>query len=53
LGPTLPPFLGYPEDTTCGDLQKFGLDGQFSPRGCGILQSQTQILEECGCTTVI
>ena len=46
----LPPFLGYPPDTTCGDLERIGrFDGTISPGGCAIVQDQTAILEKCGC----
>jgi hypothetical protein len=46
----LPPFLGYPPGTTCGDLERIGrFDRTISPGGCGIVQGQTAILEQCGC----
>jgi hypothetical protein len=52
----LPEFLGYPDDFTCSNLDRLGRfnDGNsISEVGCNILQSQTEILIQCGCSNII
>merc|ERR1711957_488749 len=50
---SLPPFLGYPPDFTCLGLSTKGLDGLISVEGCSIMQEQTQVLEQCGCSNIV
>merc|ERR1711957_768797 len=50
---SLPPFLGYPPDFTCLGLSTKGLDGLISVEGCSIMQEQTQVLEQCGCSNLV
>merc|ERR1711957_997629 len=50
----LPEFLGYPDDITCKGLDDIGrFDRTISPTGCNIMQSQTEMLQQCGCSNIV
>lgn len=47
---SLPSFPGYLQNTTCAHLNKIGMEGKISPENCSILLSQTEEIEQCGCS---
>ena len=50
--PSLSTFLGQQEESTCFDLDYMGRSGTIGPSDCAVLQSQTQILKQCGCSNI-
>jgi hypothetical protein len=49
--PSLSKFLGYPEGTTCAELDRIRKEDNITPKECAIIQSE--ILEQCGCSSGI
>lgn len=49
--PSFSKFLGYPEGTTCAELDSIRKEDNITPKECAIIQSE--ILEQCGCSSGI
>lgn len=41
--------LGYGDTASCQEMNTIGISGNIVPQGCSAMQSQSSILQKCGC----